>query len=89
MTRTSNRMSRGAPIDETDAGPSNTGQYSPEFRASENEPTVPKPQLPLEPTTILQPLVMHFTGVVQVSIKFFVVLSCQINITGETTFQFL
>nr|XP_018906485.1 PREDICTED: uncharacterized protein KIAA1109 isoform X3 [Bemisia tabaci] len=65
VTRTSNRMSRGAPIDETDAGPSNTGQYSPEFRASENEPTVPKPQLPLEPTTILQPLVMHFTGVVQ------------------------
>lgn len=68
MARTSSRMGRVPTIDETDVqgsvGPSSmTAQQSPMVQRVHKE--VNKVPVP-EPNVLLQPLVMHFTAVIQV-----------------------
>lgn len=71
MARTSSRMGRVPTIDESDiqgsVGPSSmTAQQSPMvqrvFKEEMNKVSIP------EPNVLLQPLVMHFTAVIQVNI---------------------
>lgn len=69
MARTSSRMGRVPTIDETDVqgsvGPSSTtAQQSPMVQRVHKEEVNKVPVL--EPNVLLQPLVMHFTAVIQV-----------------------
>lgn len=69
MARTSSRMGRVPTIDETDVqgsvGPSSmTAQQSPMVQRVHKEEVI-KVTVP-EPNVLLQPLVMHFTAVIQV-----------------------
>lgn len=69
MARTSSRMGRVPTIDESDVqgsvGPSSMAtQQSPMVQRVHKEEMI-KPPVP-EPNVLLQPLVMHFTAVIQV-----------------------
>lgn len=68
MARTSSRMGRVPTIDESDVqgsvGPSSMAAQSPMVQRVHKE-EVNKVSVP-EPNILLQPLVMHFTAVIQV-----------------------